>query len=183
MYRWDHSPLLTPVLKFAETENGLTQSLPIEMMVILSQTTDVGIHVKKNQDGLVVEDLQQLKIPAQKYEVMVKGLTLLLLTAMMETQVLVTDEVVHAVKRQAGHAQGGTTTVADTCTEICGDGKRFNSVASYCDDGDTVLGMDATVAELKRQDGHVRVDLRVQLIFEQKCAGMANDTNTCCYIL
>ena len=32
---------------------------------------------------------------------------------------------------------GGSTTTKDTCTEICGDGKRFNSIVTYCDDGNT----------------------------------------------
>jgi large repetitive protein len=35
---------------------------------------------------------------------------------------------------------GGSATTSDTCTEICGDGKRFNSVATYWDDGDTISG-------------------------------------------
>jgi cysteine-rich repeat protein len=35
---------------------------------------------------------------------------------------------------------GGTTATPDNCSEICGDGKRFNLDTSYCDDGDTTSG-------------------------------------------
>ena len=35
---------------------------------------------------------------------------------------------------------GGTTTTADTWTEIWSDGKRFNSNSTYCDDSNTVNG-------------------------------------------
>jgi cysteine-rich repeat protein len=35
---------------------------------------------------------------------------------------------------------GGSTSVADTCFEICGDGIRFNSISSYWDDGNTLSG-------------------------------------------
>ena len=35
---------------------------------------------------------------------------------------------------------GGTTSAKDTWTEICGDGKRFNSVTTYWDDGNKVNG-------------------------------------------
>ena len=35
---------------------------------------------------------------------------------------------------------GGTINKRDMCNEICGDGKRFNKVESYCDDGNTVDG-------------------------------------------
>jgi cysteine-rich repeat protein len=35
---------------------------------------------------------------------------------------------------------GGSTSVADTCFEICGDGIRFNSLSSYWDDGNTLSG-------------------------------------------
>jgi cysteine-rich repeat protein len=33
---------------------------------------------------------------------------------------------------------GGSTSVSDTCFEICGDGIRFNSLSSYWDDGNTL---------------------------------------------
>jgi cysteine-rich repeat protein len=32
---------------------------------------------------------------------------------------------------------GGSLTTRDTCTEIWGDGKRFNSLTTYCDDGNS----------------------------------------------
>ena len=35
---------------------------------------------------------------------------------------------------------GGSTTTKDTWTEIWGDGKRFNSVSTYCDDGNSLNG-------------------------------------------
>jgi cysteine-rich repeat protein len=35
---------------------------------------------------------------------------------------------------------GGTTTSPDNCSEIWGDGKRFNSVSTYCDDGNAISG-------------------------------------------
>ena len=35
---------------------------------------------------------------------------------------------------------GGTTLVKDTCTEICGDGKRFNILTTYWDDGNLTPG-------------------------------------------
>ena len=35
---------------------------------------------------------------------------------------------------------GGTPTSADTCTEIWGDGVRFNSISAYCDDGNKANG-------------------------------------------
>ena len=35
---------------------------------------------------------------------------------------------------------GGSTTSKDDCSEIWGDGKRFNSISTYCDDGNTANG-------------------------------------------
>ena len=35
---------------------------------------------------------------------------------------------------------GGSSTSKDTCSEICGDGKRFTLVSTYCDDGNTKNG-------------------------------------------
>ena len=35
---------------------------------------------------------------------------------------------------------GGSSTTKDTWTEICGDGKRFNLITTYCDDGNSVSG-------------------------------------------
>ena len=35
---------------------------------------------------------------------------------------------------------GGSSSSKDTCIEICGDGKRFNTLTSYCDDGNTISG-------------------------------------------
>ena len=35
---------------------------------------------------------------------------------------------------------GGSPTSYDTCDEICGDGKRFNSNDTYWDDGNTISG-------------------------------------------
>ena len=35
---------------------------------------------------------------------------------------------------------GGTSSVKDTCSEIWGDGIRFNSVSTYCDDGNLLNG-------------------------------------------
>ena len=35
---------------------------------------------------------------------------------------------------------GGTPTTKDTWTEVCGDGKRFNSISAYWDDGNTING-------------------------------------------
>ena len=35
---------------------------------------------------------------------------------------------------------GGSNTKKDTCKEICGDGIKFNSQATYCDDGNLVNG-------------------------------------------
>ena len=32
---------------------------------------------------------------------------------------------------------GGNLSTKDTWSEICGDGKRFNSISTYCDDGNT----------------------------------------------
>ena len=39
---------------------------------------------------------------------------------------------------------GGTTSSKDVCTEICGDGIRFNTVATYCDDGNNISGDGCT---------------------------------------
>jgi cysteine-rich repeat protein len=35
---------------------------------------------------------------------------------------------------------GGSSTTIDTCSEICGDGIRFNSLVTYCDDGNNIDG-------------------------------------------
>ena len=35
------------------------------------------------------------------------------------------------------NCSGGTTSTKDTCNKICGDGKRFNSLSTYWDDGNT----------------------------------------------
>ena len=35
---------------------------------------------------------------------------------------------------------GGSSSTKDTWSEICGDGKRFNSVSTYCDDGNSSNG-------------------------------------------
>ena len=35
---------------------------------------------------------------------------------------------------------GGTPSFSDTCSEIWGDGKRFNSLVTYCDDGNIIDG-------------------------------------------
>ena len=35
---------------------------------------------------------------------------------------------------------GGTSTTKDICTEICGDGKKYNSISTYCDDGNKING-------------------------------------------
>ena len=35
---------------------------------------------------------------------------------------------------------GGTSTSPDSCSEICGDGKRFNIISTYWDDGNTLNG-------------------------------------------
>ena len=44
------------------------------------------------------------------------------------------------VKESGWICSGGTSTSKDICTEIWGDGIRFNSLATYCDDGNTVNG-------------------------------------------
>ena len=43
-------------------------------------------------------------------------------------------------KESGWNCSGGSSTTKDTCTEICGDGKRFNSISTYCDDGNTLNG-------------------------------------------
>ena len=35
---------------------------------------------------------------------------------------------------------GGSLISKDTCVEICGDGVRYNTLSTYCDDGNTVSG-------------------------------------------
>ena len=35
---------------------------------------------------------------------------------------------------------GGSSTTKDVCSEICGDSKRFNSLSTYWDDGNTISG-------------------------------------------
>jgi cysteine-rich repeat protein len=35
---------------------------------------------------------------------------------------------------------GGSSSSPDTCSEIWGDGKRFNSLSTYCDDGNSISG-------------------------------------------
>ena len=35
---------------------------------------------------------------------------------------------------------GGSSSTKDAWTEICGDGKRFNTISAYCDDGNTLNG-------------------------------------------
>ena len=35
---------------------------------------------------------------------------------------------------------GGSSSSKDTWSEICGDGKRFNSISTYCDDGNSING-------------------------------------------